>query len=138
VRLVTRDAHEGLKVAIAAVLHGASWQRCRVHFVRNALALVPTSAAELVAASIREQWRRVADGFRGRFPRLAAFPDTAEDDVLAYLSVPLATSLVDEPAGATDQGGEAADRRGGNLPRSGRGRPAGGSGTGRAACRVAG
>jgi transposase-like protein len=100
VRLVTSDAHEGLKAAIAAVLHGASWQRCRVHFVRNALALVPKSAADLVAASIRtvfaqpdasssiDQWRRVADGFRERFPRLADLMDEAEPDVLAYLSVP--------------------------------------------------
>lgn len=100
VRLVTSDAHEGLKAAIAAVLHGASWQRCRVHFVRNALALVPKNAADLVAASMRtvfaqpdaassvEQWRRVADGFRERFPRLAALMDDAEPDVLAYLAVP--------------------------------------------------
>lgn len=102
VRLVTSDAHEGLKAAIAAVLQGASWQRCRVHFVRNALALVPKSAADLVAASIRtvfaqpdtattrEQWRRVADGFRERFPRLADLLDEAEDEVLAYRRVPRA------------------------------------------------
>jgi putative transposase len=101
-RLVTSDAHEGLKAAIAAVLHGASWQRCRVHFVRNALALVPKSAAELVAATIRtvftqpdaaasrEQWRRVADGFRERFPKLADLMDDAETEVLAYLDVPRA------------------------------------------------
>jgi transposase-like protein len=102
VRLATSDAHEGLTAAIAAVLHGAAWQRCRVHFVRNALALVPKSAAELVAAGIRtvfaqpdatssrEQWRRVADGFRERFPKLADLLDAAEDDVLAYLAVPRA------------------------------------------------
>lgn len=102
VRLVTSDAHEGLKAAIAAVLHGAGWQRCRVHFVRNALALVPKSAAELVAAtmrtvftqpdavSTREQWRRVADGFRERFPKLADLLDDAEADVLAYLTTPRA------------------------------------------------
>jgi len=100
VRLVISDAHAGLKGAIAAVLHGASWQRCRVHFVRNALALVPKSAAEMVAATIRtvfaqpdpaiarEQWRKVADGFRARFPRLAELLDGAEDDVLAYLAFP--------------------------------------------------
>jgi transposase-like protein len=102
VQLVTSAAHEGLKAAIAAVLHGASWQRCRVHCVRNALALVPKSAAELVAATIRtvftqpdtastrEQWRRVADGFRERFPKLAALLDDAEAEVLAYLAVPRA------------------------------------------------
>lgn len=100
VRLVTSDAHEGLKAAIAAVLHGAGWQRCRVHFVRNALALVPKSAADLVAVSIRtvfaqpdaassrEQWRRGADGFRERFPKLADLLDDAEPEVLASLSVP--------------------------------------------------
>jgi putative transposase len=70
--------------------------------VRNALALVPKSAAELVAATIRtvftqpdtastrEQWRRVADGFRERFPKLAALLDDAEAEVLAYLAVPRA------------------------------------------------
>ena len=100
VRLAISDAHEGLKSAIAAVLHGTSWQRCRVHFVRNALAYVPRSATEMVAATIRtvfaqpdaplarEQWRRVADGFRARFPRLAQLMDEAEADVLAYLAVP--------------------------------------------------
>jgi putative transposase len=100
VQLVVSDAHEGLKAAIAAVLHGASWQRCRVHFVRNALALVPKSAAQLVAATIRtvfaqpepemarQTWRQVADGFRPRYPRLAALLDEAEMDVLAYLAFP--------------------------------------------------
>ena len=100
VRLVISDAHEGLKGAIAAVLHGASWQRCRVHFVRNALAYVPKAAAQMVAATIRtvfvqpdpqaarEQWRKVADGFRARFPRLADLMDAAEADVLAYLAFP--------------------------------------------------
>jgi putative transposase len=100
VGLVISDAHEGLKGAIAAVLQGAAWQRCRVHFVRNALALVPKSAAQMVAATIRtvfaqpdgasarEQWRRVADGFRPRYPRLAALLDAAEAEVLAYLAFP--------------------------------------------------
>ena len=100
VRLVISDAHQGLKGAIAAVLQGAGWQRCRVHFVRNALALVPRSAAPMVAATIRtvfaqpdpvsarEQWRRVADNFRSRHERLAALLDDAEADVLAYLAFP--------------------------------------------------
>jgi putative transposase len=102
VQLVTSDAHEGLRQALGAVLHGASWQRCRVHFLRNALSLVPKAAQPLVAATIRtvfaqptgeqarEQWRRVADGFRERFPRLAALLDAAEADVLAYLAFPTA------------------------------------------------
>ena len=102
VQLVISDAHAGLKRALTAILLGASWQRCRVHFVRNALALVPKGAQQLVAATIRtvfaqpdatsarEQWRRVADGFRERFPRLADLMDDAEADVLAYLPFPSA------------------------------------------------
>ena len=82
------------------MLTGASWQRCRVHFVRNALALVPkrmqamvattirTAFAQPDAATAREQWRRVADGFRAKWPRLAALMDDAEADVLAYLTFP--------------------------------------------------
>jgi putative transposase len=100
VQLVVSDAHEGLKAAISSVLHRASWQRCRVHFVRNALALVPKSAAQLVAATIRtvfaqpepemarQSWRQVADGFRARHPKLATLMEVAEVDVLAYLSFP--------------------------------------------------
>jgi transposase-like protein len=102
VQLVISDAHEGLRQAIGAVLHGASWQRCRVHFLRNALALVPKAAQPLVAATMRTvfaqptaetaraQWRQVADSFRERFPRLAALLDEAETDVLAYLAFPSA------------------------------------------------
>jgi transposase-like protein len=102
VQLVISDAHQGLKGAIAAALVGASWQRCRVHFLRNALALVPKSAQQMVAATIRtvfaqpdaasarEQWRRVADNVRARFPKLAALLDEAEADVLAYLAFPQA------------------------------------------------
>jgi transposase-like protein len=102
VQLVISDAHEGLRQAIGAVLHGASWQRCRVHFLRNALALVPRSAQQLVAATIRtvfaqptteaarQQWRQVADGFRSRWSRLAELMDDAEADVLAYLAFPAA------------------------------------------------
>jgi transposase-like protein len=101
VRLVTSDSHQGLKNAIAATLSGSCWQRCRVHFMRNALAHVPKSAAMMVATSIRtvfaqpdaassrEQWRRVADSFRDRFPRVAELMDEAEDDVLAYVTFPV-------------------------------------------------
>lgn len=71
-QLVVSDAHEGLKAAVADVLHGAAWQRCRGPVVRQALALVPKAAARMGAATIRtvfvqpdapsacEQWRRVA------------------------------------------------------------------------------
>jgi putative transposase len=100
VKLVISDAHGGLKAAIGTVLQGASWQRCRVHFMRDALGLVPKSAQQMVAATIRtvfaqpdaaaarEQWRRVADTFRARFGRLAEMLDTAEADVLAYAKFP--------------------------------------------------
>lgn len=100
VRLVTSDAHEGLKAAIAAVLHGATWQRCRVHWLRNSMALVPKTAQPMVGATIRtvfsqpdadgarEQWERVAESFRGRFDRVADLMDEAKEDVLAYLSFP--------------------------------------------------
>ena len=100
VRLVTSDSHRGLKGAIEAILHGASWQRCRVHFMRNALSLVPKAAQQMVGATIRtvfaqpdsasahQQWRKVADGFRGRFGKLAELMDEAEEDVLAYAAFP--------------------------------------------------
>src|SRR5215471_4729676 len=100
VKLVISDAHAGLKAAIGSVLQGASWQRCRVHFMRDALGLVPKSAQQMVAATIRtvfaqpdplaarEQWRRVADTFRPRFARLAELLDAAEADVLAYAKFP--------------------------------------------------
>jgi transposase-like protein len=102
VRLVTSDAHQGLKGAIAAVLHGACWQRCRVHWVRNAMALVPKSTQQMVgatirtvftqpdAASTREQWERVADSFRDRFGRVAELMDESREEVLAYLAFPQA------------------------------------------------
>jgi transposase-like protein len=100
VQLVTSDAHEGLKGAIAAVLQGASWQRCRTHFMRNVLCLVPKGAQQMVAATIRtvfvqpdaasarETWRRIADQLRPRFPRVAQLLDDAEEEVLTYLSFP--------------------------------------------------
>ncbi len=92
VRLVTSDAHRGLKGAIEAVVQGASWQRCRVHFMRNALSLVPKATQQMVGATIRtvfaqpdavsarHQWRRVVDGFRGRFPKLAELMEEAEEE----------------------------------------------------------
>jgi transposase-like protein len=100
VRLVTSDAHRGLKSAVEGVLVGASWQRCRVHFMRNALSLVPKAAQQMVGATIRtvfaqpdaesahQQWLRVSEGFRHRFPRLSELMDEAEEDVLSYAAFP--------------------------------------------------
>ena len=99
VKLVISDAHEGLKAAIRRVI-GATWQRCRVHFARNALAYVPRGQHAMVAAAIRqafiqpdrrsagETWRHVADQLRGRWPKLGALMDDAEEDVLAYMTFP--------------------------------------------------
>lgn len=99
VKLVISDAHEGLKAAIRRVI-GATWQRCRVHFARNALAHVPRGQHAMVAAAIRqafiqpdrksagETWRHVADQLRGRWPKLGALMDEAEEDVLAYMTFP--------------------------------------------------
>jgi len=99
VKLVISDAHEGLKAAVAKVLH-ASWQRCRVHFLRNALAHAGRQGRRVVAAFIgtafaqddaetaRTQWRQVADQLRPKLPKLAALLDEAEVDVLAFMSFP--------------------------------------------------
>ena len=99
VKLVVSDAHEGLKAAIAKVL-GATWQRCRVHFMRNALAHVTKGQREMAAAAIRTafvqedheadvtQWRQVADSLRPRFEKLAQLMDKAEPDVLAFMTFP--------------------------------------------------
>jgi transposase-like protein len=99
VKLVISDSHEGLKTAAAKVLQ-ATWQRCRVHFMRNALAHVGTKQRPMVAAAIRtaftqesqdaarKEWRAVADRLRERFPKLGALMDEAEDDVLAHLAFP--------------------------------------------------
>jgi putative transposase len=97
VKLVISDAHEGLKKAAAKVL-SATWQRCRVHFMRNALAHVGSKQRQMVAAAIRtaftqesqdaarKEWRAVADRLRERFPKLGELMDEAEDDCLAHMS----------------------------------------------------
>jgi transposase-like protein len=99
VKLVVSDGHEGIKAAVAKVLN-ASWQRCRVHFMRNALAHAGKSGRRVVSAFIatafaqddaeaaRAQWRRVADQLRPQLPKLAAFLDDTEIDVLAFMSFP--------------------------------------------------
>jgi len=99
VRIVTSDAHEGLKKAISQVLTGAAWQRCRVHFMRNILAKVPKSAQQEVAAAVRtvfaqpdlaaarEQLRQVAARLAG-YPKAAALLVEAEDEILAHMAFP--------------------------------------------------
>jgi len=99
VKLVISDAHEGIKAAVAKVLT-ATWQRCRVHFMRNALAHAGRSGRRVVSAFIatafaqddaeaaRQQWRRVADQLRPKVPKLATLMDDSEADVLAYMTFP--------------------------------------------------
>jgi len=99
VKLVISDAHEGLKAAVAKVLK-ASWQRCRVHFLRNALAyankgqrqmvfaLINTIFAQETAETAHAQWRIVTDQLRPKFPRLAAMMDDAEQEVLTFMDFP--------------------------------------------------
>ena len=100
VRLVTSDAHLGLREAVAATLAGAAWQRCRVHLLRDLLAHVPRHASSMVAAFVRTiftqpdeaaaraQLRAVADRLATSFPKAAEILLAAEDDVLAYLACP--------------------------------------------------
>jgi putative transposase len=100
VRLVTSDAHLGVKAAVAATLDGAAWQRCRVHLLRDLLVHVPRHAAAMVAAftrtvfaqpdeaSARSQLRQVCDRLEASFPKAAAILAEAETDVLAYLACP--------------------------------------------------
>jgi len=99
VKLVISDAHEGIKAAVSKVLN-ATWQRCRVHFMRNVLAhagrqgrrvvsaFIATAFAQNDAEAAKTQWRRVADQLRPKLPKLAAFLDEAETDVLAYMTFP--------------------------------------------------
>jgi putative transposase len=101
VKLVISDAHEGLKAAAAKVL-SCTWQRCKVHFLRNALAHAGKGQRQMVLALINtifaqetpdaasDQWRAVADQLRERFPKLAEMMDEAEPDVLAFMSFPKA------------------------------------------------
>jgi putative transposase len=102
VQLVISDAHAGLKQAIAAVLIGAAWQRCRVHFLRNLLAQVPKGHAEMVAAAIRTIFAQpdadhvtdqvdVIAGMLGRqFPKVENMLLDAKTDITAFASFPAA------------------------------------------------
>ena len=100
VRLVTSDAHEGLKNAIAGVLRGASWQRCRTHFMRNLLGKVPKNAQAFVATfvrsvfmqpdqeSIEKHLQRVIDQLEHQYPDAAHMLEEAASDILAFTAYP--------------------------------------------------
>ena len=101
VKLAISDDHKGLKAAATRIL-GATWQRCRVHFMRNLLAhagrqgrrvvsaFVATAFAQDDAGAASAQWRQIADQLRPKAPKLAALMDEAEHDVLAYMTFPAA------------------------------------------------
>ena len=100
VKLVISDAHEGLKAAIRRVV-GGSWQRCRVHWMRNALSYVPKGQQSMVSAAVRQAFiqpdrsnasqalRHIADQLRGKWPKLGTFIDESEADVLAHMDFPV-------------------------------------------------
>lgn len=102
IQLVISDAHVGLKAAIREVLPGSSWQRCRVHFMRNALARVPKRSQPLISATLktifaqpsqaeaRQQCRKIADSLRKTYSRLSELLDEAADDIIAYMAFPVA------------------------------------------------
>jgi putative transposase len=102
VRLVISDAHQGLRTSIEAVMLGASWQRCRVHFMRNVLARVPKGSAEMVAAAIRtvfaqpdaaavaDQLDSIATKLGRQFPAVEAMLREAAPDICAFAAFPAA------------------------------------------------
>ncbi len=99
-QLVVSDAHTGLKQAISAVMLGAGWQRCRVHFMRNVLAAVPKGSQEIVAAAlrtifaqpdaphVREQLDVIATMLGRQFPKVEQMLREAADDLTAFAGFP--------------------------------------------------
>jgi putative transposase len=102
VRLVISDAHEGLRQAIERVMLGATWQRCRVHFLRNVLAKVPKGSAEMVAAAVRtifaqpdaaavaDQLDSIAAKLGRQFPAVETMLREAATDICAFAAFPQA------------------------------------------------
>jgi len=102
VQLVTSDAHEGLKGAIASALPGSSWQRCRTHFMVNLLAKVPKAAQQAVATLVRSifaqpdadsthaQFDQVLEHLEARFPEAAELLGNARDELLSFTAFPKA------------------------------------------------
>lgn len=99
--LVTSDAHGGIKNAVKAILPGASWQRCRVHFARNVTqklgsraskpvnALISAVFAQNTPEALLTQYRQVASSLSGPFPQIAAMMDAAETDLTAFTPMPV-------------------------------------------------
>lgn len=103
VKLVMSDARTGLKKAIGTVFQGAGWQRCRVHFMRDVLAVVPKGSQEMVASIIRtlftqsdaehvqKQFAEVTTMLARSHPRVAEMLTDAQPDLLAFAAFPAAT-----------------------------------------------
>ena len=151
VELVTSDAHQGLKDAIATVFAGASWQRCRTHFMTNLLSKVPRRAQPWVATMVRTiyqqpspeevhaQHARMVGMLDERFPQAAVMLEEARGPRLHRVPRgPLDAGLVAQPAGAAQQGDPAPHGRRGHLPEPGCGPAAHRRGPRRAARRMAG
>ena len=139
VELVTSDAHQGLRDAIATVFSGASWQRCRTHFMTNLLTKVPRSAQPWVATMVRTiyqqpsakevhiQHGKVVEQLAERFPQAASMLDEAGADVLSFTGFPPAhwkQVWSNNPPGEAEQGDKAQDRCRGHLPEPVGGTPA--------------
>lgn len=133
-RLVISDAHEGLKAAIRRVL-GSTWQRCRVHWMRNAQAYVSKGQQNMVSAALRQAFtrldhqnatqtmRHVADQLRDKWPKLGAFIDDSEADVLAFMNFPAPApgeDPFDQPDRAVEQRGQTPRRYRRHLSQRGR------------------
>ena len=100
VSLVVSDSHQGLRRAICEIFLGASWQRCRVHFLRNLLSLVPKEGQGMVLAAVRlifqqpdksraqGELRALADRLEGHLPRVATLLLEAEEEILAHMDFP--------------------------------------------------
>jgi putative transposase len=131
VQLVISDAHEGLVSAAEAVMIGAAWQRCRVHFMRNVLAKIPKANAEMVAAAIRTifsqpdaahvhaQFDEITAMLEAKFPVVATMLTDARADLLAFTSFPIShwkKIWSTNPLERLNKGDQAADQRRWHLP----------------------
>jgi len=131
VELVISDAHLGLKGAISEVLVGSSWQRCRVHFMRNVLAKVPRSHGQVVAAlirtvfaqvddtSVRNQFDAISDQLRPNFEAVSDMLDEAKEDLCAFATFPRehwTKTKVEQPARARQRRDQAPHESGRDLP----------------------